>query len=225
MTANGRLSLEDNIFLAKRNLVDSIWKEARLEGIAVTYSQTADVLEGRVVADLSLEQNLALNNLKQAWRYVLDEPHAIDFETLLHLNLLIGQGGVVRYAGELRDGLVRIGGTDFVPPVPDENQARSEFARILSVEEPVMRALLAFAWTCRSQLFRDGNKRAAQLVANDILVHSGEGILAVPIDAQGEFFELLVAFYESNIPDELISFLREKCIEKPAIGKASTRQS
>lgn len=225
MTANGRLSLEDNIFLAKRNLVDSIWKEARLEGIAVTYSQTADVLEGRVVADLSLEQNLALNNLKQAWRYVLDEPHAIDFETLLHLNLLIGQGGVVRYAGELRDGLVRIGGTDFVPPVPDENQARSEFARILSVEEPVMRALLAFAWTCRSQLFRDGNKRAAQLVANDILVHSGEGILAVPIDAQGEFFELLVAFYESNIPDELISFLWEKCIEKPAIGKASTRQS
>ncbi|NCA33275.1 Fic family protein [Adlercreutzia muris] len=225
MTANERLSLEDNIFLAKRNLVDSIWKEARLEGIAVTYSQTADVLEGRVVADLSLEQNLALNNLKQAWRYVLDEPHAIDFETLLHLNLLIGQGGVVRYAGELRDGLVRIGGTDFVPPVPDENQARSEFARILSVEEPVMRALLAFAWTCRSQLFRDGNKRAAQLVANDILVHSGEGILAVPIDAQGEFFELLVAFYESNIPDELISFLREKCIEKPAIGKASTRQS
>lgn len=225
MTANERLSLEDSIFLAKRNLVDSIWKEARLEGIAVTYSQTADVLEGRVVADLSLEQNLALNNLKQAWRYVLDEPHAIDFETLLHLNLLIGQGGVVRYAGELRDGLVRIGGTDFVPPVPDENQARSEFARILSVEEPVMRALLAFAWTCRSQLFRDGNKRAAQLVANDILVHSGEGILAVPIDAQGEFFELLVAFYESNIPDELISFLREKCIEKPAIGKASTRQS
>lgn len=224
MTANGRLSLEDNIFLAKRNLVDSIWKEARLEGIAVTYSQTADVLEGRVVADLSLEQNLALNNLKQAWRYVLDEPHAIDFETLLHLNLLIGQGGVVRYAGELRDGLVRIGGTDFVPPVPDENQARSEFARILSVEEPVMRALLAFAWTCRSQLFRDGNKRAAQLVANDILVHSGEGILAVPIDAQGEFFELLVAFYESNIPDELISFLREKCIERPAIGKADTRR-
>lgn len=220
MTAGGRLSLEDNIFLAKRNLVDSIWKEARLEGIAVTYSQTADVLEGRVVADLSLEQNLALNNLKQAWRYVLDEPHAIDFDALLHLNLLIGQGGVVRYAGELRDGLVRIGGTDFVPGVPDENQVRSEFERILSVEDPVMRALLAFAWACRSQLFRDSNKRTAQLVANDILVHSGEGILAVPIDVQGEFFELLVSFYESNIPDELISFLREKCIERPAIGKA-----
>lgn len=68
---------------------------------------------------------------------------------------------------------------------------------------------------------RDGNKRTAQLIANDILIHSGEGILAVPIDAQGEFFGLLAAFYESSIPDELISFLRERCIEKPAIGKAS----
>lgn len=219
MTAGSHLSLEDNIFLAKRNLVDSIWKEARLEGIAVTYPQTADVLEGRVVADLSLEQNLALNNLKQAWRYVLDEPHPIDFEALMHLNFLIGQGGVVRYAGELREGLVRIGGTDFVPPVPDEARARGEFARILSVEEPVMRALLAFSWICRSQLFRDGNKRTAQLVANDVLVHSGEGILAVPVDLQGEFFELLIAFYESNIPDDLMVFLREKCIEKPAIGR------
>lgn len=43
----------------------------------------------------------------------------------------------------------------------------------------------------------------------------------MPIEAQGEFFGLLVAFYESNVPDELISFLGEKCIEKPAIGKAS----
>lgn len=219
MSAGSRLSLEDNIFLAKRNLVDSIWKEARLEGIAVTYPQTADVLEGRVVPDLSLEHNLALNNLKQAWRYVLDEPHPIDFNALARLNLLIGQGGVVRYAGELREGLVRIGGTDFVPSVPDEAQARSEFARILTVENPVMRALLAFAWTCRSQLFRDGNKRTAQLIANDILVHAGEGILAVPIDLQGEFFNLLVAFYESNRPDALIAFLQAHCIEKPAIGK------
>lgn len=218
MTARDQRAVEDSVFLAKRNLVDSIWKEARLEGIAVTYPQTADVLEGRVVPDLSLEQNLALNNLKQAWRYVLDEPHDIDFDALMRLNLLIGQGGVVRYAGELREGLVRIGGTDFVPPVPDEGRARDELAQVLSVEDPVMRALLAFSWVCRSQLFLDGNKRTAQLIANDILVHSGEGILAVPINLQGEFFNLLVSFYESNVPDDLIAFLQAECIERPPAG-------
>ncbi|MCI8469561.1 MAG: hypothetical protein HFJ75_08790 [Eggerthellaceae bacterium] len=33
MTARDQRAVEDSVFLAKRNLVDSIWKEARLEGI------------------------------------------------------------------------------------------------------------------------------------------------------------------------------------------------
>lgn len=54
---------------------------------------------------------------------------------------------------------------------------------------------------------------------DDILIHAGEGILAVPISRQEEFFRLLVAFYETNIPDELITFLAAYCIEKPSLGK------
>lgn len=214
-----KLSLEDNVFLAKRNLVDSIWKEARLEGIAITYPQTADVMEGRVVPSLSLIDNLALNNLKQAWRYVLEEPHEITFETLCKLNLLIGQGGVVRYAGDLRTTLVRIGGTTYVPPAPDRGQCEAEFSQIMAVKEEKFRALLAFCWVCRTRLFLDGNKRTAQLIANDILVHSGEGILSVPIEMQSRFFELLVEFYDTNYPDQLIEFLLANCIEKPEIGR------
>ena len=34
------MSVEDNIFLAKRNIVDYIWKSARLEGINVTFPDT-----------------------------------------------------------------------------------------------------------------------------------------------------------------------------------------
>lgn len=32
-----RLTVEENIFVAKRNIVDYIWKSARLEGINVTF--------------------------------------------------------------------------------------------------------------------------------------------------------------------------------------------
>ena len=32
-----QLTLEENIFLAKRNIVDSIYKESKLEGIAITF--------------------------------------------------------------------------------------------------------------------------------------------------------------------------------------------
>ena len=34
------LTREQNVFVAKRNIVDYIWKSANLEGIGVTYSET-----------------------------------------------------------------------------------------------------------------------------------------------------------------------------------------
>ena len=37
----------DNITYAKRCIVDLMWKEARLEGIAVTFPQTNEIYEGR----------------------------------------------------------------------------------------------------------------------------------------------------------------------------------
>lgn len=31
------MTQEENVFLAKRNIVDSMWKSANLEGIAITF--------------------------------------------------------------------------------------------------------------------------------------------------------------------------------------------
>ena len=39
------MSIEDNIFYAKRNIVDSIWKEANIEGIDITFPATKAVRE------------------------------------------------------------------------------------------------------------------------------------------------------------------------------------
>lgn len=33
-----KMSMEQNIFYAKRNMIDLVWKESMLEGINVTYS-------------------------------------------------------------------------------------------------------------------------------------------------------------------------------------------
>ncbi|EAK5214979.1 cell filamentation protein Fic, partial [Campylobacter jejuni] len=40
------LTLEENIFLAKRNLVDIIWKSANLEGVNVTFPETQMIIDG-----------------------------------------------------------------------------------------------------------------------------------------------------------------------------------
>ena len=62
----------DNIFTAKRNIVDYIYKSARLEGIAVTFPQTEAVYAGGNAASLSRDDIVVINNLKHAWQFVLD---------------------------------------------------------------------------------------------------------------------------------------------------------
>ena len=45
---------QDNLFYAKRNIVDSIYSQSKLEGIAVTFPEVQEIYEGRSVA-VSLE--------------------------------------------------------------------------------------------------------------------------------------------------------------------------
>ena len=46
------MTQRQNIEIAKRTLVDAIYKSANLEGIAVTYAQTIDILNNVNVASL-----------------------------------------------------------------------------------------------------------------------------------------------------------------------------
>ena len=40
------LTLEQNVFLAKRNLLDNVYSNAKIEGINVTFSETKTILDG-----------------------------------------------------------------------------------------------------------------------------------------------------------------------------------
>ena len=66
------MSLNDNILWAKRNIIDSIWKSANLEGIAVTYPDTQVICEGMSVAGYTIDEINAVNDLKHAWQFLLD---------------------------------------------------------------------------------------------------------------------------------------------------------
>ena len=48
------LTREQNVFIAKRNIVDYIWKSANLEGIGVTYPETQAIYDGGVVNGLTV---------------------------------------------------------------------------------------------------------------------------------------------------------------------------
>ena len=48
------MTLEQNLFLAKRNLVDTIWKQANLEGVNITFPETQMIIDGFMIYYLAL---------------------------------------------------------------------------------------------------------------------------------------------------------------------------
>ena len=76
------MTKEDNIFFAKRKLVDNIYKSANLEGIAVTFADTYSFMNNVNTGKISIDDMLKLKGLKDAWEYVLntiDEELTIDY--------------------------------------------------------------------------------------------------------------------------------------------------
>ena len=72
------LTREQNVFVAKRNIVDYIWKSANLEGIDVTYSETQAIYDGGIVNGLTVDKIIAINNLKYSWQFII-ENEKIDY--------------------------------------------------------------------------------------------------------------------------------------------------
>lgn len=201
------MTREESIFYAKRMIVDSIWKEANLEGIKATFPQTQEIYDGRTVAGLSVEGTVAINNLKHAWWFLLDTlDESLSDECLKQLNRKIG-AGIIRNAGELRDFNVMISGNNYRPPVPDEKAISDCIEEIIKIEDAELRGLTAFSKIAKAQFFPDGNKRTAQLVANKILIEGGAGILSIPVDERANFGRHLINYYENDDIDDLISYL------------------
>ncbi len=213
MAKQFHMTVEQNVFFAKRNIIDSIWKEANLEGIAVTFPETQEVFEGRVVAGMTVDETVAINNLKHAWQFLFDTLDApVDLGYVRQMNSIVGAQLIVD-AGQLRRSAVSIGGTKWRPELPDADAVRQEINRITSIEDALEAALGMFSYLTRSQLFLDGNKRTAQLVVNKMLISNGKGILAVPVEEKLRFNELLIRFYESGDPSRLHEFLKESAID------------
>ena len=115
--------------------------------------------------------------------------------------------------GVLRTGNVGIGGTDYKPPIPEKDNVTLNIEKINLIKNPTERALDCFLWTCRSQLFWDGNKRTSSLAANKILIEAGEGIFTIKEKNIIEFNKLLSRFYTEGNPAAIKQWLYENCID------------
>lgn len=208
-------SRQECIELAKRNIVDNIYSSARIEGIAITFPETQELYEGRAVAGLSVEDIVKVNNLKHAWQFVLDSiDYPLDLLYLRQLNQYVN-AGLTSDAGKLRNYAVSIGGTGWKPGLPDGEKIKGDLQKLMgdAAVSHTERAICVMLYIMRAQMFSDGNKRVAQLAANQILIQNGKGLLRLPPERKREFGELLIEYYETEDRKELSDFIYRTSIQ------------
>lgn len=201
------------IEMAKRLLIDSIWKSANLEGLGTTFPKTEAIL-ANAPTTTKTEEVLFVINMKRAWQFLLDN---LDYENSLMIlreyNKIVGEL-LFNYAGEIRTIPVQIGGTSWEPEIPQTGIIIDMLKDIEKIENVEIRALKYFCYVARTQMFIDGNKRVAQLIANKVLIQNDIGIFQIPIERLEEFKMLLIQFYESGNDIEIIEFMKKYCIRR-----------
>lgn len=206
--------MRDNaIDMAKRLLIDSIWKSANLEGLGVTFPKTEAILANAPIANTSMEEVTFIVNMKRAWQFLLENLHyPNNLSMLRELNKIAGYA-LFYNNGEIRNFPVQIGGTTWCPEMPHQAVIMEELHILNTIKDTDIRALKTFCYIARTQMFPDGNKRVAQLMANKILIENNVGIFQIPIEKLEEFKTLLLKFYETNNDEEIIQFMLENCIK------------
>ena len=209
--------VERNIDFAKRHMVDTIYKQAILEGVATTYTDTESIIEGGKVNNMTSDDIMKIVNLKHAWEFILNKNVILsptDFVLLCEINKLIEEGFYYS-AGSLRSVPVTIGGTKWQPPLPIESIIKEDLKNIFDQEmNDVDRATELLLYVMKKQIFIDGNKRTSILFSNHYLISKGKGIIVIPAELTDEFKNLLITYYEEKDEKRIKKFIKEKCYMK-----------
>jgi Fic family protein len=206
--------VEQNIDFAKRHLVDTIYKQAILEGVATTFADTESIIEGGKVNNMTSEDVLKIINLKHAWEFILNKNVILsdtNFALLCEINKIVEQGFYYT-AGKIRNVPVTIGGTTWKPDFPIESKIKEELEEILKRNlDDVDTAIELLLYTMKKQIFIDGNKRTSVIYSNHYLISRGKGIIVIPAELTDEFKDLLILYYEGRDEKEIKRFIKEKC--------------
>ena len=199
--------------MAKRMLVDSIWKSANLEGLGTTFPKTEAIL-ANAPTTTKTEEVLFVINMKRAWQFLLDNLEYRNCIMLLReFDKIVGEL-MFSYAGEIRTIPVQIGGTSWEPEMPHTGIIMDSIKEIEQIKDVELRALKYFCYIVRTQMFIDGNKRVAQLMANKVLIENNVGIFQIPIEKLEELKGMLIEFYETGDDRKIVGFMREFCIRR-----------
>ena len=206
-----------NIDFARANMKSNIYDQAILEGIATTFQDTETIIENGKVSGMTATDVQKILNLKHAWEFIMDKDvvaSKTSYSILCYIAGLVNEG-FYTYGGRIRSVPVSIGGTTYVSPMPIEFVVKEKIEEILNKkEEPVDIAIELCLYCMKTQIFNDGNKRAAVIFANHFLISKGAGLLVIPENRVPDFKKLLVLYYEDRDNGAILEFMKTYCWKK-----------
>ena len=207
------MTLEQNIFLAKKELISNVYSNAKIEGINITFPETYSILNGANVARLTVDEIQTILNLRDAWQYVIKNiEEEFNLEYVCKINEYVARNESLEW-GKLRNGNVGISGVEYEPSIPKKEEVIKKIDDIYKIESITERAIEYMLYGMRSQLFWDGNKRTSIICANKILIQNGKGILVIKDSNLEEFSKLLTEYYNTNNNEKIKKFIYGNCLE------------
>lgn len=209
--------VKNNIAFARANMKMNIYDQAVLEGVATSFPQTEEIIDNGKISGVTATDVQKILNLKHAWEFILDRDviaSRSDYYMLSHIARVVNEGFFAE-GGRIRGVPVTIGGSSYVPPLPNELDVKEKIREIIEESDEVINTAIKLCLYCmKTQIFLDGNKRASVIFANHYLISHGGGFLVIPEKEVPEFKRLLVKYYEGEDITVIADFMKKYCWKK-----------
>lgn len=207
----------NNIAFARANMKMNIYDQAVLEGVATSFPQTEEIIDNGKISGVTATDVQKILNLKHAWEFILDRDviaSRSDYYMLSHIARVVNEGFFAE-GGRIRGVPVTIGGSSYVPPLPNELDVKEKIREIIEESDEVINTAIKLCLYCmKTQIFLDGNKRASVIFANHYLISHGGGFLVIHEKEVPEFKRLLVKYYEGEDITVIADFMKKYCWKK-----------
>lgn len=207
----------NNIAFARANMKMNVYDQAVLEGVATSFPQTEEIIDNGKISGVTSTDVQKILNLKHAWEFILDRDviaSRSDYYMLSHIARVVNEGFFAE-GGRIRGVPVTIGGSSYVPPLPNELDVKEKIREIIEESDEVINTAIKLCLYCmKTQIFLDGNKRASVIFANHYLISHGGGFLVIPEKEVPEFKRLLVKYYEGEDITVIADFMKKYCWKK-----------
>jgi Fic family protein len=187
----------------ERLAIDLSWKSSQIEGNTYSLLETERLLKDKeTAAGKTKDEAIMLLNHKDAIDFIIQNPTYVNPLTVSSIedihSILAKELDIAR---NLRNSRVGISGTNYTP-LDNEFQikeALTEMCQLINVKQNVFeKALLVLMLISYIQPFSDGNKRAARIISNAILLNNSYCPISFRTIDSLEYKKAMLVFYEQT---------------------------